>query len=285
MDNVSIILPCRNESLNLKTLLPELQHYCPQAEIILVNDGSTDDSVQIATQHNVRVISHPYSQGNGAAVKTGARIAKGDILIFMDADGQHNPVDIQALLEKLNKGYDMVVGARRSESQASLGRWFANIFYNRLASWIVGHPIADLTSGFRAVKADKFREFLFLLPNSFSYPSTITMAFFRAGYAIDYIPIVARKRQGKSHIRPLHDGGRFLMIIFKIGTLYAPMKLFLPLSFSFFSLGLGYYIYTFLTEGRFTNMGMLLFVTAILIFLIGLVSEQITQLLYSRKEK
>jgi hypothetical protein len=174
----------------------------------------------------------------------------------------------------------MVVGARSADSQASFGRWCANSFYNGLSSWMVGHRIADLTSGFRAVKADKFKEFLYLLPNGFSYPTTITMTFFRAGYSVGYIPIVAHTRIGKSHIKLLRDGVRFLLIIFKIGTLYAPLKLFGSLSLGFFILGMSYYIHTFATAGRFTNMGVLLFITSILIFLIGLVSEQITQLLY-----
>jgi glycosyltransferase involved in cell wall biosynthesis len=282
---ISIILPCKNEAGSLKTLLPELQRYQPHAEIIVVDDGSTDDSAQIAMQHGVQVVSHPYSKGNGAAIKTGARVAQGDILIFMDADGQHQPVDIARLLEKIEQNYDMVVGARDSGSQASFSRGCANRFYNWLATWMVGHLIEDLTSGFRAVRAEKFREFLHLLPNTFSYPSTITMAFFRAGYSVGYLPITALQRVGKSHIKPLRDGLRFLLIIFKIGTLYAPLKLFGPLSLSFFLLGLGYYAYTFTSMNRFTNMGALLFITAMLVFLIGLVSEQITQILYSRNTK
>lgn len=283
-EKISIILPCLNEAASLHTLLPKLKQFQPEAEIIVVDDGSRDDSAQIAAQHGARVISHPYSKGNGAAIKTGARAAQGDILIFMDADGQHQPADIARLLELLAQNYDMVVGARDSGSQASWGRWCANSFYNWLATWMVGHEIKDLTSGFRAVRAEKFREFLYLLPNTFSYPSTITMAFFRAGYSVGYMPITALQRIGKSHIKPLRDGIRFLMIIFKIGTLYAPLKLFGPLSLSFFLFGLSYYAYTFTMLNRFTNMGALLFITAILIFLIGLVSEQITQILYSRKE-
>ncbi len=283
MPTLSIIIPCRNEAQSLHTLLPEIKKNQPDAEIILVNDGSTDNSTQIAEQIGITVINHPYSMGNGAAIKAGARQALGEILIFMDADGQHQPQDIARLMTEMQQGYDMVVGAREAKSQASIWRSLANGLYNKLSSWMVGHQIEDLTSGFRAVTASKFKEFLYLLPNQFSYPSTITMAFFRAGYSVSYIPIIAPKRIGKSHIRPLRDGLRFLLIIFKIGTLYSPLKLFIPLSMSFFTLGLGYYSYTFLTHGRFTNMGALLFITAILIFLIGLVSEQITQILYSRK--
>ncbi|MCV6637466.1 glycosyltransferase family 2 protein [Candidatus Albibeggiatoa sp. nov. NOAA] len=285
MPTLSIIIPCRNEAESLRTLLPEIKQHQPDAEVILVNDGSDDDSGLVAEQAGVTVINRPYSMGNGAAIKTGARHASGDILLFMDADGQHQPKDIQRLLTEMEQGgYDMVVGARDAKSQASIGRWAANGFYNKLSSWMVGHRIADLTSGFRAVVATKFKEFIYLLPNKFSYPSTITMAFFRAGYAVSYVPIFAPPRIGKSHIHPLKDGLRFLLIIFKIGTLYSPLKLFIPLSMSFFSLGIVYYSYTFLTQGRFTNMGALLFISAILIFLIGLVSEQITQVLYSHKE-
>ena len=278
---ISIILPCLNEARSLETLIPRLIKSYPDAEIIIVNDGSTDDSAEIAKLAGAKVITHPYTKGNGASIKSGAREANGDVLVFMDADGQHDPKDIERLLIELETGHDMAIGARGSESQASFGRLCANSFYNWLASWIAGHKITDLTSGFRAVKAEKFKEFLYLLPNGFSYPTTITMAFFRAGYNVSYIPIVAHKRIGTSHIKLLRDGIRFLLIIFKIGTLYSPLKLFGPLSFLFFGLGLGYYSYTFITDGRFTNMGVLLFVTSVLIFLIGLLSEQITQLLYS----
>lgn len=282
--SLSIILPCLNEAASLKLLIPVLKQHQPTAEILIVDDGSTDDSATVAKQLGATVISHPYRKGNGAAIKSGARAATGEILVFMDADNQHNPADIARLVNKLEEGYDMVVGARDAGSQASLGRSLANGFYNRLASWIVEHPVADLTSGFRAVRAKQFREFLYLLPNTFSYPTTITMAFFRAGYNIQYIPIVAAKRIGKSHIRPLKDGVRFLMIIFKIGTLYSPLKIFVPFSALFFLLGLHYYIYTFLTSYRFTNMGLLLFLSSVLIFLIGLISEQITQLMYRKSE-
>jgi glycosyltransferase involved in cell wall biosynthesis len=264
--NLSIILPCLNEAQSLQPVLTQLKTHYPDAEIIVVDDGSTDESAEIAAQAGAKVVRHPYSKGNGAAIKSGVRAAKGDYLVFMDADGQHDPQDIERLLAEFAQGYDMIVGARGAKSQASFGRFCANSFYNWFAGWMVGHPIADLTSGFRAVMADKFKEFLYLLPNAFSYPTTITMAFFRAGYSVAYIPIVAHTRIGKSHIKLLRDGIRFLLIIFKIGTLYAPLKLFGAFSVGFFSLGLGYYTYTYTMGGRFTNMGVLLFITSVLIF-------------------
>jgi len=281
MDDLSIILPAKNEAANLQKLLPQIRKFYPQSEIVVVDDGSSDATAQICASYDVRLIRHPYSLGNGAAIKTGARAASGKILVFLDADCQHRPEDIQGLLAKLGEGYDMVVGSRRNATHASMGRWWANSFYNRLASWIVGQRIEDLTSGFRAVHADKFRKFIYLLPNGFSYPTTTTMAFFRAGYPVAYIPVDVQQREGKSHIRPLRDGIRFLLIIFRIGTLYSPLKLFVPISLMFFVTALGYYLYTYMSASRFTTMTAMLFSTSVLIFLIGLVSEQITNLLYS----
>ncbi len=278
--SISIVIPAKNEAENLKTFLPRLVKAMPAAETIVVNDGSSDDSVAVCQQYGVTVISHPYSKGNGAAIKRGARAATGDIIVFLDGDGQHQPEDIPRMLEQLHKGYDMVVGARDKESQADSYRAIANGIYNWLSSAITGHEIMDLTSGFRVVWANKFREFLYLLPNGFSYPTTCTMAFFRAGYSVSYYPIKTEQRLGASHISLLKDGIRFLLIIFKVGTLYSPLKIFLPVSAGFFLTGCGYYLYTFATEGRFTNMSAVLFMTAILVFLIGLVSEQVTALMY-----
>ena len=284
MDKYSIIIPARNEARTIGDLLQSLTKTHPDAEIIVVNDGSEDDTARIAASAGVRVISSPYTMGNGAAVKAGAREAGGDIYIFMDADGQHMTEEIDKLLQIMAEGYDMVVGARTIRTHASTARYLANMLYNWFASWVSGHRVQDLTSGFRAVRADKFREFLYMLPNGFSYPTTITMAMFRAGYRIAYVPVNLGIREGRSHIKPLVDGIRFLLIIFKVGTLYTPLKLFFPVSALFFMSGLAYYAYTYITQNRFTNMGVLLFITAIIIFLIGLVSEQLTVLLYSSSQ-
>lgn len=283
-DKLSIVIPARNEAPALRSLLPALRARFPGAEIVVVSDASTDETDAISVNAGARLVRQPYCQGNGAAIKAGARAASGETLLFMDGDGQHKPEDMPGLLEMLEQGFDMAVGARSVRSQANLHRAAANGFYNRFASWMVGQKIADLTSGFRAVRADKFRRFLYLLPNGFSYPTTITMAFFRAGFPVAYVPIEAQKREGKSHVRLVRDGIRFLMIIFKIGTLYSPLKIFLPTSLMFFLTGFGYYAYTFATAHRFTNMSALLLTTSVLIFLMGLISEQITALNYRDSE-
>lgn len=280
---LSIVLPAKNEAEGLARTLPRLRQLHPEAEVIVVDDGSTDVTAKIAAEFGVQVLSSPYSMGNGAAVKRGARVANGDVIVFMDADGQHDPAHIGLLVAKLEEGYDMVVGARSQGGQANASRGLANALYNRLASWMTGHRILDLTSGFRAVRADKFCEFLHLLPNGFSYPTTSTMAFFRSAYPVAYVPLHVSPRVGTaSHIRPIKDGIRFLLIIFKIATLYSPVKLFAPAAVLFAMLGLGWYGWTFMHEGRFTNMSALLLSGSVIVFLIGLMSEQITNLTYRR---
>lgn len=277
---ISIVLPAKNESGAVGKTVTNILQLGIVDEVIVVNDGSTDNTKEVAEQTGAKVVSHPYSKGNGAAIKTGARAATGDIIVFMDADGQHDPNDIPRLLEYIEQGCDLVVGARQKGSQASLGRGIANGLYNNLASYMTEQKVEDLTSGFRAVRADKFREFLYLLPNGFSYPTTSTMAFFRAGYSVSYIPIHAAKRIGKSHIRPLKDGVRFFLIIFKIATLFSPLKMFLPIAVMLFMMATGWYGYTLWDAGRFTNMSALLYTGSVMVFLMGLISEQITALMY-----
>ena len=280
--SLSIIIPAKNEASAIGDVVAKARSEFPDAELIVVDDGSTDETPRLAADAGARVISHAESLGNGAAVKTGARAAKGDVFAMLDADGQHEPADIKRLLQKLDDGYDMAIGARSAGSHANLGRLFANGAYNAIATFLTGRDIPDLTSGMRVARASMFREFLYLLPNGFSYPTTITMAFLRSGYLVCFEPIKAEKRTGKSHIRPLRDGVRFFAIIFKVATLYSPLKIFLPVSGLFFATGLGWYAYTYFTAGRFTNMSMLLFSASVIVFLIGLISEQITALTYSK---
>lgn len=284
-ERLSVILPAKNEAGNLPPLLTQLATQFPAAEVLVVDDGSADATVQVCREHGVQIVRHPYSLGNGAAIKTGVRHAVGEVLVFMDADGQHDPADIPRLLAKLDEGYEMVVGARQADTHASLGRRLANYGYNRLASWMTGYDIRDLTSGFRAVRARHFCKFLYLLPNGFSYPTTSTMAFFRAGFPVAYVPIRAGRRGGKSHISLLRDGSRFVLIILKIGALFSPMRFFLPLSLVFLLTGVGYYSYTYFTMGRFTNMSAVLLIYSLSLFLIGLVSEQISALHYKGVEE
>ncbi len=281
----TIVIPAKNEQKNLPSLLSGLNQTLPDCKIIIVDDGSTDETKAIALSHGCRVISHPYSLGNGAAIKTGARACTTEYIIFMDADGQHSPKDVPKLLDELDKGFIMAIGARNPDTHASIFRKFANTIYNKIASYVTNFEVKDLTSGFRAVKRETFSRFLYLLPNGFSYPTTITMAFLRSGYPVAYVPIDAKKRKGKSHINPLTDGPRFLIIILKVGSLYSPLKFFSLPSFMLFSMGLANYLYTYVTKGTFTNMSALLILSSIILFMFGLLAEQITVLTYASSQR
>jgi glycosyltransferase involved in cell wall biosynthesis len=282
-NSISIIIPAYNEGQSIGSVVQQVRKLHPSAEIIVIDDGSSDHTAEAALLAGAKVYAHPYNIGNGAAVKTGIRIASGDVLVLMDGDGQHDPAEIQHLLAFLPE-YEMVVGARTRRGQASIGRALGNRFYNRFASYVAKFPIEDLTSGFRAIKADLAKSFLYLLPNTYSYPTTITLGVLRSGRPVKYVPIQAQSRKlGKSKIRFFQDGARFFMIIVKICTLYSPMRVFLPVSFIMFLLGLFWYVYTFITEGRFTNMSALLFTTSIMIFMMSLISEQVSQMRFERR--
>jgi glycosyltransferase involved in cell wall biosynthesis len=283
---LSIILPSLNEARSLDTLLPELQEAFPEAELIVVDDGSDDDTADTCERLGCRRVANPYRMGNGAAIKRGARSARGANLAMLDADGQHTVKHLLQLWERFQSvDCDMVVGARHQKDHASLFRRFGNATFNRLASWMTGQKITDLTSGLRITRARRFREFLHLLPNGFSYPTTSTMAFFRSGYTVIYEPIDVKRREGRSHLKIWREGARFLVIIFKIGALYSPLKLFLPVSLFLFVAATALYGYTYMDTGRFTNMSALLYMTSLLTFLIGIVSEQITNLMFARRER
>lgn len=282
--SLSIILPCFNEQGTIARLCEQILILHPDAEVIVVDDGSSQD---IPSIDGVTILRHPHNIGNGASIKTGARAASGDVLVFMDADGQHTAKDIARLLAKIEDGYDMVVGSRSAKTQASFTRLVANTGFNRLATLMTGYHIEDLTSGFRAVRAKAFKNFLYLLPNRFSYPTTSTMAFFRNGYSVAYVPIEAKQRttDSQSNISIFKDGVRFLIIIVKIGALFSPMRLFLPISAVLFSIATVYYGYTYINESRFTNMSALLYVSSLIIFLIGILSEQVSSLHYRNSEE
>jgi len=281
--NISIVIPAHNEAGTIGGIIAEVRQIVPDAEIIVVDDASTDGTATVAREAGARVISHPYNIGNGAAVKTGIRAATGDTIVLMDGDGQHNPADIPLLLAAAQT-HDMVVAARDPRTHANVFRRYANACYNLLASYVTQVRIKDLTSGFRVVQRQVILRYLYLLPNTFSYPTTITLAYLRSGRSIAYVPTYARQRKGMSKIRPLHDGVNFFLIIIKIATLFSPLLVFLPISFFFFITGIAYYLYTYVVMHRFTNMSALLIITSVVLFMMGLISEQITQLRYDRIE-
>lgn len=278
---ITVILPAYNEERIVGETVRTIKELHPDFEVLVVDDGSTDNTMQAAMDAGANVWPHPYNIGNGAAVKSGIRAANGDWVILMDADGQHKPKDISKLLEHRDV-FDMVVGARTKKSKSSMQRRWANAIYNRFASYMTNFRIEDLTSGFRLMRKETLEQYLYLLPNTFSYPSTITMAYLRSGRSVKYIPIVTEERVGKSKIKIFRDGARFFLIIAKVATLFSPMRVFLPVSLLFLLMGLCYYAFTFFTQGRFTNMSALLLNSSVIVFLIGLVSEQITQLQYDK---
>jgi glycosyltransferase involved in cell wall biosynthesis len=281
--DVTVLLPAYNEEQSIGNTIREILQLHPDFEILVIDDGSTDQTKEEAVKAGANVWSHPHNIGNGAAIKTGLRYASGERILLMDADGQHRPEDIARLLEHKEE-YDMVVGARSKGSRTSWHRDLANFIYNLLASYITKFNVEDLTSGFRLVKNDRVSKFIYLLPNTFSYPTTITMAYLRSGLSIKYVPIQTLARQGKSKIKLFQDGIRFFLIITRIATLFSPFRVFLPVSFVFFITGLCYYIFTYITQNRFTNMSMLLLSSSVIIFMMGLVSEQISQMRYDRVE-
>lgn len=280
---VSIIIPAFNESQSIGEVVAKLRALYPDFEIIVINDGSSDNTADRAEKSGAIVFHHPYNIGNGAAIKSGIRVASGDVLVFMDGDGQHDPADIERMVECIPE-YDMVVGAREKGDQSSVWRAMGNKAYNLLASYVTRFAVKDLTSGFRAVKAEIARSFLYLLPNTYSYPTTLTLGVLRAGRSLKYLSINIRKRKsGNSSIKLLQDGVRFFMIIIRIATLYSPMRVFLPVSFAMFVLGVIRYVYSYITMGRFTNMSALLFVSSVIVFMMSLISEQITQMRFERR--
>jgi glycosyltransferase involved in cell wall biosynthesis len=288
MGLVSIILPAYHEEKVIGQVVTSIHDVMKNTtldyEIVVVDDGSTDHTSEMAHAAGARVIRHAYNLGNGAAVKTGIRHAHGDVVVLMDADGQHNPNDIPRLLAEIPT-HGMVVGARTRDSDTALYRDLANFIYNTFASYICGTKIEDLTSGFRAIRTPLARQFLYLLPNTFSYPTTITLSVLRAGHCVKYVPIKTARRVGKSKIKPLQDGPRFLVIMLKIATLFSPLKVFLPVSLLVFGLGVLWYIYTNIFIGqRIPPATIILIISSILFFLMGLISEQIAQLRYERSE-
>jgi glycosyltransferase involved in cell wall biosynthesis len=275
--SVSIVIPALNEEASIGGVVATLRGAAPWLEILVIDDGSTDATANRAEAAGATVIRHPYNKGNGAAVKSGIRRAAGEYVLVLDADGQHPPVDALRIVARLGE-YDLVIGARADETQATAARRAGNALLNDVASFLTGRSIPDLTSGFRGARRECLREFLHLLPNGFSTPTTTTLAFMKAGYSVAFEPIHARRRSGQSKIRLASDGARFFVIILKIITLFSPLRIFLPVSAAAFVVGAGYALWTIYWQSHVANSSVLLIMFAVIVFLVGLVSEQISAL-------
>ena len=281
--STTVLIPAYNEGDRIATLVRDLDAVGPWHEILVVDDGSSDETAERAGAAGARVVCHPYNKGNGAAVKTGIRHATGEFVLIIDGDGQHRPEDAPGLVAKLDE-HELVVGARSAATQATLGRRLGNRILNVLASYLTQHPIPDLTSGFRTARRAHLVEFLYLLPNGFSTPTTTTLAFIKAGYSIAFVPIAARARSGRSKIRFVRDGFKFFLILLRVVTIYSPLRIFVPLSLASLGLGTGYGLWEAFTVGRIPNGAVILTTLGVLVFLIGLVSEQISSLRFERRE-
>jgi len=281
--HVSVVIPAFNEGAVIAQVVSAIAAAGPWHEIIVVDDGSNDETASSATSAGAIVVRHPYNKGNGAAVKSGIRRATGEYVLIIDGDGQHGPEDARRLAARLGE-YDLVIGARSTSTQATHARRFGNTALNRLASYLTGREIPDLTSGFRGARRESLREFLHLLPNGFSTPTTTTLAFIKAGYNVAFEPIAARQRIGQSNIRFARDGVKFFIIILKIVTLFSPLRVFLPISLALFTLGTAYAAWTIATQSHVTNSSVLLIMMAVIVFLVGLVSEQISAMRFESRQ-
>jgi glycosyltransferase involved in cell wall biosynthesis len=279
--HTSVVVPAFNEGASVRRLVEDLQRVARWHEILVVDDGSSDETGAAAEAGGARVLSHPYNKGNGAAVKTGIRQATGTFVLIVDADGQHQPDDALRLVGQLND-FELVVGARSSATQASSSRRLGNSLLNGLASYLTNRPIPDLTSGFRAARRDCLLEFIHLIPNGFSTPTTTTLAFLKAGYSVQFVPINAAAREGVSKIRLGPDGAKFVLILLKLTTIFSPLRIFVPVSLATFALGAAYAVWTIATQSHVTNSSVLLILLSVIMFLIGLVSEQIASLRFER---
>jgi glycosyltransferase involved in cell wall biosynthesis len=280
----SIVIPAFNEAGSIGPLVAALSRAAAWHEVLVIDDGSSDATGDQASAAGARVIRHPYNKGNGAAVKTGIRQAMGRFILIVDADGQHRPADAARLVSHLDT-FDLVVGARSGRSHATAVRRLGNGLLNRIASYLTERPVPDLTSGFRAAKRECLLEFVHLLPNGFSTPTTTTLAFMKAGYSVRFEPVEATQREGPSKIRLGPDGVRFFLILLKVITIYSPLRIFLPISAASFLLGAGYAVWTIFTQSHVTNSSVLLILMSIVILLVGLVSEQISSLRFEGRAR
>ena len=275
--SVSVVIPAFNEAGAITGVVDAIKAAGDWREIIVVDDGSSDATGALARGAGAIVVTHPYNKGNGAAVKSGIRRATGDYVLIVDGDGQHHAADAVRLVTRLGE-YDLVIGARSPATQATFIRRAGNGALNWFASYLTGTSIRDLTSGLRGARREHLLEFLHLLPNGFSTPTTTTLAFIKAGHNVTFEPTNARSRVGASKIKLARDGAKFFVIILKIVTIFSPLRVFLPIAAAAFLVGVAYGIWNVAVHSRIPNGAVLLILFSVVVFLVGLVSEQISAL-------
>lgn len=276
-ESVTIVVPAFNEGHSIGQVVAALREAAPWHEVLVIDDGSTDGTGKAAEDAGAKVLRHPYNKGNGAAVKTAIRAATSDWIAIIDADGQHRTDDAKRIVAKLGD-FDLVIGARDPRTQATPGRRLGNAVLNRLASYLTERPIPDLTSGYRAARREYLLEFIHLLPNGFSTPTTTTLAFIKAGYNVAFEPIAALPRVGSSKIRLARDGAKFFLILLKMITIFSPLRIFAPVSGIAFAVGAVYGAWNYAYHSRIPNGAVLLLMFSVIVILVGLISEQISTL-------
>ena len=279
MTAVSLVIPAYNEERVIGSVVDQIINVMEKAditnEIIVVDDGSTDKTVQIIQERAVQLIRHPFNKGYGAALKTGMRKAKYDTIAIIDADGTYPAEDLPKLVSGIGE-WDMVVGARVGEDVKipplrKLAKWFLT----QLATYLVGTPIPDLNSGLRVFKKDITMRFYHILPSGFSFTATITLALLSNDYLVQYVPIrYYKKRRGKSKIRPIRDTLSFLQLIIRTVMYFAPLKIFLPVSLALFLFSTIIFLYSVLVLHKLMDVTVVVTMLAsIQIAAIGLLAD------------
>jgi glycosyltransferase involved in cell wall biosynthesis len=279
--NISIIIPAFNEEEVIGSVVQSIHSAFPDSEIIVVNDGSTDNTAAELSKSGVIILNHDLNRGYGASLKTGARAARRDYVLFCDGDGQHSVEDVRRLMNECD-GYDLVVGARKSDSHRPFLRRPGKFVMRKYSEFLAGTKIPDLNSGLRIFKRDTLMRYLHLMPDGFSFSTTSTFTMIKSNRKYKYIPITVQKRIGKSSVRQLKHGPQALMLMLRLAVLFEPLKLFLWIAGILFILSLASLAIDMCSAGGFSDTTVILSIATIIIFMSGLLCDQVSAM---RREK